>query len=446
MPFRATPSGDRYGLLCFDASGAERTDDPDGWMGRLSLRVIDDLSPPSAVTDVFVFCHGWKGDIAAAIDQYDRWFGAFDDRHADRAAMTARRPRFHSYRIGVHWPSLPWGDEELGVGPVPFAPGASLVDLYAERLGDRPGLRQALAVVVQAADRTPDAVRLPLDAERAYREIDRLMAEVGASGPAAPPDADREPFDPQAYFEAAQEERSFGLGSWDLGGILAPLRQLSFWKMKQRALTVGEGGMHDFLRTLQASFDGRDVRIHLMGHSFGCIVVSAMACGPEGGAARPVASISLVQGALSLWSYCRDIPIQADRHGHFRRLLDPGAVSGPVVTTRSVHDTAVGRFYPLGAGVAGQIEYGMDEYPRYGALGAFGAQGLVPDAVDIAMLPHDQNYNFDRNGAGRLFNLEASGFIRGGAGASGAHNEIDGPEVAHAIWQASLPAGNYRAP
>jgi len=44
-----------------------------------------------------------------------------------------------------------------------------------------------------------------------------------------------------------------------------------------------------------------------------------------------------------------------------------------------------------------------------------------------------------RFAAGQIYNLEASKFIRGGSGPAGAHNDIAGPEIAHAIWEASLP-------
>jgi hypothetical protein len=42
-----------------------------------------------------------------------------------------------------------------------------------------------------------------------------------------------------------------------------------------------------------------------MGHSFGTIIVSAMIGGPncEGKLQRPIDSVSLVQGAVSLWSH-----------------------------------------------------------------------------------------------------------------------------------------------
>jgi len=51
------------------------------------------------------------------------------------------------------------------------------------------------------------------------------------------------------------------------------------------------------------------------------------------------------------------------------------------------------------------------------------------------MLPADADYNF---APGKIYNLEGSRFIANGSGTSGAHNDIAGPEVAHAIWQAAL--------
>ena len=51
------------------------------------------------------------------------------------------------------------------------------------------------------------------------------------------------------------------------------------------------------------------------------------------------------------------------------------------------------------------------------------------------MLEKAGNYGFQ---AGKIYNLESSRYIAKGQGLSGAHSDIDGPEVAHAIWQAAL--------
>jgi hypothetical protein len=135
---------------------------------------------------------------------------------------------------------------------------------------------------------------------------------------------------------------------------------------------------------------------------------------------------------MSLWSFASEIPLAPGTAGYFRRVLADGKVKGPMVATISKFDTAVGRLYPAAAGVAGQVAFAG--LPKYGAIGAFGiceVEGLGTGK----MLSANQDYGFE---ARRVYNLESSQFIRRGGGLSGAHNDISGPEVAHAIWQAAL--------
>src|SRR3546814_1454177 len=54
---------------------------------------------------------------------------------------------------------------------------------------------------------------------------------------------------------------------------------------------------------------------------------------------------------------------------------------GPIVTTRSVHDTAVGKYYPMGARLSGSRT--LAELPKYGGVGSFGLQGLGSQAHDL---------------------------------------------------------------
>ena len=58
---------------------------------------------------IFFFSHGWQGDVPAAIAQYNRWIKALTDLPADMATIGAD---FKPLWIGLHWPSLPWGDDE----------------------------------------------------------------------------------------------------------------------------------------------------------------------------------------------------------------------------------------------------------------------------------------------------------------------------------------------
>ena len=51
------------------------------------------------------------------------------------------------------------------------------------------------------------------------------------------------------------------------------------------------------------------------------------------------------------------------------------------------------------------------------------------------MLPADGPYVFEPR---KVYNLESSKYICQGGGASGAHSDIAGPEVAHVIWEAAF--------
>ena len=144
----------------------------------------------------------------------------------------------------------------------------------------------------------------------------------------------------------------------------------------------------------------------------------------------------LVQGAFSLWSYCKSIPSSPKEAGYFQRLMAEGAVAGPIVATQSEHDTAVGRLYPLAAGVAGQVAMAPgDELPKYGSVGTWGLQGAGVEAQTIELKTADQAFPF---AAGGIYNLECSGIIKNGGGMAGAHNDISHPELGHAFWTAAM--------
>lgn len=452
MPLRSVPGTDlQYHLICFDKDGHERREDD----GRLRSEAVRALvaDAGAGITDVFFLSHGWKGDVPAAIDQYDRWIAEMARSTRDREEARRRRPGFHALIVGLHWPSQPWGDESLtrgsgggllsAGGATPGAGRAAtvdeLVDAYADRIADTPAARAALRTILESAQRDGAPAELPPMVRQAYatlREEARLVGdgEIGES-----PDARPEPWDPATvYREARADQATSGL----LGGggdpfdvVLSPLRQLSFWKMKDRARRFGEGGAAELLRGLQVVAPPT-TRFHLMGHSFGCIVVSATVAGGAKGAAlvRPVDSLLLVQGALSLWAYCDNIPHVKGTPGYFHRILQGGMVRGPIVTTRSRHDTAVAKFYPMGARVAGQAVLGA-ELPKYGGIGAFGAQGLGTVAADLEMQAATFAYGFQ---PGHVYNIDASRVIAKGDGASGAHSDIVHPEVAHVAWEAAL--------
>jgi len=86
MPIRSIPNWtEKYYLLVFDKHGREVEEGGALLSGRIGADHPD-------ATDIFVFMHGWKGDIPAAIDQYDRWISAMSQLPSDRALMEGKRP------------------------------------------------------------------------------------------------------------------------------------------------------------------------------------------------------------------------------------------------------------------------------------------------------------------------------------------------------------------
>src|SRR5260370_28707310 len=120
------------------------------------------------------------------------------------------------------------------------APGPEqLLETYVARLGDRPQIRAPLEIILAEARRNVAPDDLPSHVRQAYLDLNEALG-LGSEGVDAPPDADRAAFDPdEAYDAGNQESASFG-SDFNLGGILGPLRQLSYWTMKNRARTVGD--------------------------------------------------------------------------------------------------------------------------------------------------------------------------------------------------------------
>ncbi len=436
MPYRTIPgTATQYFLLAVDQKGSEFAKDPDASNGPLSVRLRQHLKDTQA-TDLFCWIHGWKGDFKGAAEQFDRWIGAFERNDDDRQRMLTARPGFKACHLGFHWPSLSWGDEDVLSGssfsPVDQGSLEQRLDFHAAELGDTPAVRAALRTLLEEARSNAAATALSDTALQAYLDLDAAL-DLGDGGQPGNGGEDRQPFDPRSAFESAADgSPSFGDFS---NRFLAPLRQLTFWTMKKRARTVGERGLNRLLRTLQT--DDPQLHIHLMGHSFGCIVASASLVGVRGQQPlpAPVHSCVLVQGALSLWAYSDEIPYGSTSTGYFQPLLAGQRVKGALAVTLSRHDYAVGRIYPWAAGVANQIDFAPGQPPRFGAIGEHGICG-VSKAQRLDMLPASATYGFQPGG---LYNIDGSAFIKDVSDRlSGAHSDIGGAEVAHVIWEAAL--------
>src|SRR5262249_24262453 len=124
MPIETSSDGSlTYHLIAFDADGTERTDDRDALMSQRAAATL----ARQPVTDVFASSQGWQGEVPWARAQYRAWTGAMATGPG-LERVRQRRPGFLPLLIGLHWPSLPWGDENLDEAPFAAPGAASLVD------------------------------------------------------------------------------------------------------------------------------------------------------------------------------------------------------------------------------------------------------------------------------------------------------------------------------
>ncbi len=421
---------------------------------------VDDLVrllASSGATDLFVIAHGWNNDMDDARRMYQAFFQRVRELLDDRRVAGASERTYAV--LALLWPSKRFAEESLIAGGAAGLDEPDSDDALGQqldrleellddpqasatldqarqlipRLDDSPDSRRRFAELVRgllspAARDEEDAsttfFELPPDdlMERLGETIlpDDLVPVAGDGGGAADMDLTGVPAEPAAA----------GFADFLRGGPRAAARNLlnfiSYYQMKDRAGRVGQGGASEVLRRVRAAQPG--LRLHLIGHSFGARLVTALVAGRAGQPAIKVDTLSLLQAAFSHNSFALDWDGSSD--GLFRRMVTGGMVSGPVVITCTQNDRAVGVAYPLASRIARQTASWLgDKNDPYGGMGRNGAQH-TPEAIDGFLLPAGQDYDLR---PGKLHNLNADDFIAN-------HSDICKNEVAFAVLSAVVRA------
>jgi hypothetical protein len=319
------------------------------------------LDSVAPAENLFVMVHGWNTTIDTARGLYTNFFNQFLESGAPAARCAV---------LGILWPS------EKCAPPADIPGGAAALDPAAQR-----------EFVTSLRALLPDQP----DDEGASQLLRMDGADLLGGAASA-----RHVFDMLLNFT-------------------------TYHLMKDRAGIIGRTGLARALNQIHDDYPG--VRIHLLGHSFGCRAITAAAAATR----NPVASMTLFQAAFSHNSFSPDFD-STHQPGGFRSVVDDAKCAGPIVITHSVNDEAVGLGYPIASRILRQQASslgGADD--RYGALGRNGARH-TPEALDAEMLPKGAPYHFT---PGRIFNLQADDIIR-------AHADIVHPETA---WASICAAG-----
>lgn len=406
-------------------------------------KLLEDLP---RFSDLLVMSHGWNNDLADARQLYDAFFDSVERVLATGVVTGLDRREFAQVRL--FWPSKKFTDEELipggGAASATRENDDALLQLLEELKAEpiRLGGHETNSAREAALTRAQQLVdKLPTQAE-ARREFVLLLRSIVDPSDAHVDDGSEEFFtrEPEELFDNLEEPiiapAASGTGGATglrpggaaglidgLKGILAAARRVAnfvtYYEMKTRSGTVGRTGLAPVL--LRARDRSNEIKLHLIGHSFGGRLVTAAghALPPQ----TPTTSLTLLQAAYSHNGLGNKFDGRND--GAFRRLLSEHRVSGPVLITHTKNDRAVGIAYPLASRLSRDQASALgDENDPYGGMGRNGAR-FTPEAEGVAgnLLDVGGAYEF---GTGKVYNLKADEFI-------GHHSDIAGFQVAYAL-------------
>jgi hypothetical protein len=432
-------AGQPHWEIGFDEHGKAAPGEVDALLAEL---------PGKDLTDLFVFSHGWNSDRRQARRLYQLWFQQVPGLLGRGGGQAARIGA-----LGVVWPAKRWADEPeptgdgggggaAGLGDAAAATAAPADDTaLVEDLKDVFGgdqQRQALDELARLLEERPED-------PAALARFQTLMRELAGAPDAEAAGEDQGELallqdDPEEVFgrfadavPQTVEGGAAGIGDafgrlWD--GAKEALRQLTYFEMKKRAGVVGKQGLGPLLGRIHQA--DPDLRIHLLGHSFGARLVSFALAGLPDGAGSPVKSLYLLQGAFSHFAFADALPMDRSRGGALKGMA--ARVDGPLVASFSVHDLAVGKLYPLASLSSRDDAAGLeDRLFRWGGIGHDGAQAV--DATVAALGPVGTGYPFQK---GRFVNLDGNAVINRGGPPAGAHSDIFHPEL---VWAGLAAAG-----
>ncbi|HZD97740.1 MAG TPA: hypothetical protein VE132_06220 [Micromonosporaceae bacterium] len=380
------------------------------------------------VTDLFILSHGWNSSVGSARSLYNSMFSLLSPMLGDKASTSAA--------VGIIWPSLLFPDDDPTHAQAAPSSGAQLATALAPAF---PGHEDDLTTLGTLLDKQPaDPASLQQFHQLASGLVTTPALAPEDAGPAAAITGET-----GAVFGHAAAMAKTPVG--DAQGLPNPfktlwsggrevLRSMSYYEMKNRAGVVGRHGLGPMLFRLASAAPG--LRVHLMGHSFGARLVSYALTGLPAtatGNASPVKSLTLIQGAFSHFAFARPTPCKAVAAGALSGVVD--RVDGPLLSTFSAADRAVGWWYPAASMLAHQNAEAMADLTyEWGGMGHDGFQ-QSPAANKIELKPPGSAYGFVPSGiylldANKVIAQNQSPFI-------GAHCDICHPEVAWAVVSAA---------
>jgi len=407
-----------------------------------------------AVTDLIVLSHGWNNDMQEAKELYQELLTNMG-KWLDKGTFPALKDRKFAV-LGVLWPSKKFADKDLiPSGAAGVKNTVETDELRAQLKNLRGGFDAAdgdakLAALQALLPKLEDSDK----ACREFVETCRSLVKTRSSDKEAESSSFFTGLDALEVFKRFEQPTSFvanvpaqasdiggaqglgdaqggaaGLGDFFSGVISSArntLNYTTYYQMKERAGLVGSKGVNPLLRDIRKKHP--NLRIHVVGHSFGGRLVAAIVAGEDISKILNVSSMSLLQAAFSHHAFSSDFDGKGS-HGFFLRVIQNAAISGPVAITHTENDKAVGVAYPLASLLAGQNASGIgDKNSPYGGLGRNGAQ--KSQATELQMKKDSTTYALQK---GKLHNLLADTCVSN-------HGDVRNPSVAAVVLSAIAAA------
>jgi hypothetical protein len=397
-----------------------------GTYQRLEVQGINDMVARESITDLIVLSHGWNNDEIEAGKMYDNLGAKMQDAWENTTQNHTRRFGI----VQIYWPSKQYNRSENKKTGVAASSGSTgqAIELFSQ-LDSLFTSEEEKKTLQEARTRIEDLEYSSSDKMHFLRCIQKLHKDTNID----PFDELLVHFEPEkagALFnllediEADEFRTEYGV-ALSTDPIMKKIRHfvnlLTYYGMRERAHLIGTTGLNTVLYQLTQLH--KNIKLHLVGHSFGALLVTSSVMGVNDQTKLEVDSLTLLQAAFSHFSFTNQY--LNGRDGLFRPVLK--LVKGPILISYSDKDSAVRYMYVIASALGGQV--GLNVYSEFfGGLGSNGAKGLSDGefSSEFSLLPWVTKYDFKSK---KLYNLKASSLIEN-------HSDICRIEVAGAIVSA----------
>lgn len=411
--------------------------------GPLTQNQLLSTAQNGAFTDVFLFSHGWNSDWSVATSTYNAFLQGYMQSRKQHGLSYPRS--FQPLLVGIFWPSvalvMPWESAPAIAGLSDVDPQLTDLRVAQERhevqsiasaianedverfytLAQQRGLSQdealELAKILSpfylvSSDDLPITTAPPSSEEivKLWRDALHPASSTNTSG----------------EFGFADDSSALPKAAGDFSMLLDPrsiIRLCTIFQMKDRAGVVGAHGVCDLLHSLLSA--NASLRLHLIGHSFGCKVVLSALCYRD--LPRPVHSLLLLQPAISCLCFAKDATGTGQPGGYHDALQ---RVELPILSTFSSQDAPLHNFFQLAvrrASDMGELHIAGGPPDRYAALGGYGPFGCEEDCKIIPIKSLGDPYDFGP-GAPKIYGLNGGDVIHN-------HGDFDNDQVWWALFE-----------